>query len=161
MSGDIHYFPKPLEAERVDQVFPVVREVAHSLTIEAWRDYALQLLERSEAPWPSRGIVLLEGDRRYVRGLFAYLVVPTLEGGRTLEIDYLAVPEAIDRRKIAFRLIRTARHCAERQGCHSIRAKLQKANRWLAELLAETGYVEEQAQTFQLPGPLPRNETGL
>ncbi len=148
MVEDGNYFPRPLEPTQIDRAYPLVREAACSLTIDDWRCYAGDLV----SPGPSRlweaGIMVLEARRRYLRGLFTYQVIPTLCHGPTFFIDCFAVPDSIDRGKIARRLIRGAEAFAARRRCALIQAQLEPSNEWLGRLFGDTGYSEKKLRIF-------------
>lgn len=152
MEDDPRYFPRLLGTAEIDQAYPLMRELCQEPTIDDWRDYAAELVDASSSLRRDAGVVVLEDHRRYLRGLFVYRVVPSLRYRRTLVVEHIAVPRSFDRRRVANHLIMTAQVFATRHRCQAIYTALEPANRWLDELLRETGYEEKVSQIFQLIG---------
>lgn len=136
--------PRPLEPLHIDRAYSLVRELAGSLTLEEWRRCARHFaaVEPPRLPAPA-GMMVLEDERRYLRGLFAYCVLPSLNHGGMLALDCLAVPELVYRWQIAQSLLKSAESCALHFDCHLVSARLEHANAWIGELLREMGYNQE------------------
>ncbi len=149
MQDETRYVAKPLEADQIDLVYPLVREIIESLSVEAWRRYAGQFVLPDDVIPQDRGIVVIEAKRAYLRGMFAYRVVPCLDTGRRFMVDCIVAPEAIDRRSVARHLIETMHHYAGRHRCETIDTKLAQGNLWVADMLRRTGYHEEHRSIFR------------
>lgn len=152
MEDDPRYFPRLLRPAEIDQAYPLLRELSQELTIDDWRNYARELVDRSSGLRRDAGIIVIEAERRYLRGFFVYRAVPSFHHRRTLVIEHVAVPSSFDRRRVATCVIRTAQYLALRHRCRAIYTALEPANRWLGELLRESGYKEKMNEVFQLIG---------
>lgn len=144
MSEESGLRPRPLEPLHIDPAYSLVREIATSLTLEDWRRCARHFAAARPLEFPApAGMVVLEDERRHLRGLFAYCVLPSLNHGGMLTLDCLAIPELVCRWQIAENLLKSAEHCARHFECHTVCARLERANAWLGELFRQMGYVEE------------------
>ena len=80
-----------------------------------------------------------------MRGLFSYFIAPDLHNGECLTIDYLAVPDALDRAAVAEALIAALQSLAVQLECSATRVRLGNHARWLALKLAAAGFREAES----------------
>jgi hypothetical protein len=78
-------------ADKVEQAFPLVRELRHDLTLEAWREYARLYFALKPIDEGHRGIVVAE-HAGYLRGLLSYDVLPELFDRKTMAVRDVVVP---------------------------------------------------------------------
>ncbi len=128
----------PLRASLLLQAYPLVREVAPEVTLDQWRRYARALI-RSPRERQS-GIVALRCENNYLRGLFAYRVVPDLLSGRTLVVDCLAVSTLFSPGEIADALLAEAERIAQRHRCATVHAAFKARSEEVEEVLARRGF---------------------
>lgn len=138
-----HYVCRRLEADQVDLVFPLIREVAEGLSIDHWRRFASHFVSGADVIHHDRGIVVVEAPRAYMRGMFAYRVVPCLDLGRRFTLDCFAAPDSLDGPTVVQHLIGAVRHYAEQHDCDTIDARLEPHDHRLADVLRQTGYREQ------------------
>jgi hypothetical protein len=143
------YEIRPLTRGQVDQAFPLVREIAGSLSIGQWQCYARRLLAAGQrGARHDSGIIAAHGPRAlYLRGLFTYRTLPDLIGRDRLVAGCFAVPGTIDRTAIARALIEACRITAEAAECRTIQVDLVERNQWLAALLCDAGF-EADSSSF-------------
>jgi hypothetical protein len=103
---------------------------------------------RAETASEDRGIVVIEAPRAYMRGLFAYRVVPCLDLGRRFTLDCVIAPDSLDGTAVARHLIEAVRRYAGQYNCETIDARLAPGNRWLADILCQAGYREESRPLY-------------
>ena len=141
------YVSRRLEGDRVDLIYPLIREVAEGLSIDHWRRFATHYVSSLDVVPHDRGIVVIEAPRAYMRGMFAYRVVPCLDLGRGLTLDCVAAPDSLDGPTVVQHLIAAVRRYARQHDCDTIDARLTPRDRWLADVLCQTGY-REQVQSI-------------
>ncbi|MFQ5959303.1 MAG: GNAT family N-acetyltransferase [Alphaproteobacteria bacterium] len=138
----------PLCESRILQAYPLVREVAPDVSLEAWRAYAQTVLRPRRRD--GRGIVAVYSENEYLRGLFVYRIVPDMQGGRALVLECFVVSSLFVPHAVASALLAGAEDVAREHGCGTIRAELRRRPDWLDALLHEHGY-DHRACTLGKP----------
>lgn len=135
------YEIRHLTEAQVSQAFPLVREIAGSLTIGQWQRYAARLLATGRGLNREGGIIVVHQQGSiYIRGLCAYRLFPDLVAQDRLIAGCFAVPETIDCDSVARELISACDAIGQAHGCCSVQVHLVERNRWIAPLLREAGY---------------------
>lgn len=132
-----------LEEGRILQAYPLVREVAPDIAMEAWRDYARGVLvDSSNLREEEQGIIAAWAQNRYLRGLFVYRMLPDVQCGRVLAAEFFVGGSPFRQELLADRLLTGAETLARKLSCKAVHAGLPTHPDWLAEHLAERGYRE-------------------
>ncbi len=130
----------PLRGHRVVQAFPVVRHVAPETTIDAWLNYARGFVRskaRRDAP---QDIIAACSDNDYLRGLYAYRVVPELGHTRALVAECFVVSSLFFAETVAAALLAGIEQAARAYRCDAVRIELVAPPEWLVAMLREGGY---------------------
>ncbi|QJE74256.1 hypothetical protein HHL28_15250 [Aerophototrophica crusticola] len=124
---------KPLDARRVDQAFPVVQTAFPRVSVERWREYALQLMGpplpkgrnvvRLPTAQPS-GVMVAQLGHGYIHGLFTYQTVPSLSHGKVLQVDMLVALDLFDPVSAAEALLVEMERLAHALRCDAIHLSL-------------------------------------
>ncbi len=139
-----------LTGDRVAQAFPVVREIAADLTLEAWSAFARATVEGgADSEWPS-GVIVADLDG-YIRGLFTYRVTPDLRHGRTLVVSNFAVLHMVARKTLADALLDAVGELARRHRCAAVHAAVPAQSRWAVAYFEDHGHHVEQHVLCQIP----------
>ena len=142
-SSEANYKTGALSPDRIAQAFPVAREVAGDLTLEAWSEFARTMVAGGrEFALPS-GIIVAELEG-YIRGLFTYHVVPDLSYGRTLVARDLAVLQLIARESLADALLKEIHQLARRHRCDAIHAYVRPESAWMVGYFEDRGHQVEK-----------------
>ncbi len=128
----------PLPAGRILQAYPLIRDVAPDVTIEAWRGYARRAVRPRQRN--RRGIVAAYSGTDYLRGLFAYRVGPDMVCGRAIIIEVFAVGSMFVPDAVADALLAGIETLALEHGCGIIRAEMQARPDWLEDMLRARGF---------------------
>lgn len=132
----------PLAADRIEQVYPLAREIAEDLTPEDWCDYARAVIEvPPESAWP-RGIVVAALDG-YVRGMFTYQVEPDLRPRRILELRNFAALQVVRRKSLADALMDAADELARTHDCGGVHAHIPAKSAWALSYFEDHGHKVE------------------
>ena len=142
-STEVNYKTGALSRDRITQAFPVVREIAGDLTLEAWSDFARTMVAGGGEFASPSGIIVAELEG-YIRGLFTYHVVPDLRHGRTLVVRDLAVPQVIARESLADALLEEIHQLARSHGCGAIHAYVRPESAWAAGYFKDRGLQVEK-----------------
>ena len=135
------YEIRRLSEAQISQAFPLVREIAGSLSLTQWQRYARRVLTNSRGSRSKNGIIVARrAGSIYLRGLCSYRTVPDLLARDRLVVGCLAVPATIDCDSVARELIRACQSIAEAHGCRSVQFQLVEPNRWIEPLLREAGF---------------------
>lgn len=135
------YDIRHLTEAQVSQAFPLVREIAGSLTIAQWHQYASRLLATGKGLRREGGIIVAhQHGSIYIRGLCAYRLFPDLIARNRLIAGCFAVPETIDCDSVARELVAACDSIAEAHDCGTVQIQLVERNRWLTPLLRNAGY---------------------
>ena len=132
-------------ADKIEQAFPLVRELRGDLTLEAWRDYARSYLALKPIDEGHRGIVVAE-HAGYLRGLLSYDVLPELFGRKTMAVRDVIVPALPAGQPAARSLLEELFDICQAHRCGSIRIDLTKGMEWLAE-----EWSDPAGRVFRLP----------
>lgn len=124
----------------------MVREILVSLDLARWQDYATSVMEECDSAKSRSGIMVAVGQKRYLRGLFAYQICADLLYERRLIVDCFAVPVALDRHAVAETLFRASAELATEHRCQAVHVRLGPQNEWLSPLLAAAGYTSDVTQ---------------
>ena len=139
------YEIRRLSEAQIGQAFPLVREIAGSLSLAQWQRYARRQLARGQGSRAENSII---AARRlgsiYLRGLCSYRTVPDLLMRDRLVVGCFAVPATIDCEAVARELIRACQAIARAQGCRSVQFQLGESNRWIEPLLREAGFAVDR-----------------
>lgn len=147
------YEIRHLTEAQVDQAFPLVREIACSLSIGEWQRYASRMLTSERGLRREGGIIVAhQHGSIYIRGLCAYRLFPELFARDRLVTGCFAVPETIDCDSVARELIGACGSIAEAHGCRAVQVQLVDRNQWIEPLLRQAGYVVDHASyVWHLP----------
>ncbi len=130
-----------LGAGRVLQAYPLVRETAPSITLEAWCSFARSILRERRRIGNACGITAACSENDYLRGLFSYRVGPDIQHGRALIVECFAVSGLFSPHAVAAALLDGVDETAIANHCNAVHAELPAQPDWLGPLLAERGYV--------------------
>lgn len=142
------YEIRRLSEAQICQAFPLVREIAGSLSLAQWQRYARRLLAKSRGSRAENGILVARRlGSIYLRGLCSYRTVPDLLMRDRLVVGCFAVPATIDCEAVARELIHACQAIAQARGCRSVQFQLGESNRWIEPLLREAGFAVDR-RTF-------------
>ena len=131
-----------LEEGRILQAYPLVREVAPAIAMEAWRDYARGVMGEATGDREEQGIIAAWAQNRYLRGLFVYRMLPDVQCGPVLAAEFFVGGSPFRQELVADRLLVAAESLACKLSCKAVHAGLPTRPDWLADHLAERGYSE-------------------
>lgn len=120
-----------LSTNKIDQAYPLVRELKDNLTLEAWRDYAKAYSAPATADKGHRGIVAAE-YRDCIRGMLCYDVLTDLVDLTTLAVRDVIVLGLPAGQPVARSLLQHLFAIAGAHQCGAIRIDLSDAMGWLA-----------------------------
>lgn len=118
-------------AEKVDQAYPLVRELRENLTLEDWREYAASYLGPATMDQRHRGILVAE-YRGTIRGLLCYDVLTDLVDSATLAVHDVIVLGVPAGQPAARSLLQHLFAVAGAHQCGVIRVDLSATMKWLA-----------------------------
>lgn len=139
----LEYKTGALSQDRIAQAFPVVREIAGDLTLEAWSDFARGMVAGEAELDSPRGIIVAEHEG-YIRGLFSYYVLPDMRHGRALVLGNLSVLQVVARKRLADALLAVAAELARRHGCGAIHAYVRPQSAWTTAYFENRGHEVEK-----------------
>lgn len=119
-----------LSAGKIDQSYPLIRELREDLTLEGWREYARSYCSPQPVDEGHRGIVVTE-YRQIIRGLLNYDILADLADRKTLNVRDVIVPRLPAGEPAARTLLQELFAIAEAHRCDSIRIDLTKDMEWL------------------------------
>ncbi len=141
--------PRLLDRERIDQAFPLVRNLVPKLTLERWTRFARPQIVSRSSKWP-RGLMTIQKTTGDILGLFGFEVRSTLNEGRELRLDNVLVPDIPGRDLIWISMIEAAEQVARVDGCFAIRAEIAdycgvvgRERAWAMSSLRTFGYSVE------------------
>jgi len=134
-----------LNPGKIDQAFPLARELKENLTLEAWRDYAEGYLRPATINRGHRGIIAAE-YRDCIRGLLCYDVLPDLVDLGTLTVRDVIVLGMPAGQPAARSLLQQLFAIAGAHQCGAIRVDLSEPMRWLAR-----EWSDPQGDLFRYP----------
>jgi hypothetical protein len=121
----------PLSVDRIDQAYPLVRELKDNLTLEAWRIYARGYIGPASVDGGHRGIIGAE-FRDCIRGLLCYDVLTDLVDLTTLAVRDVIVLGMPAGQPVARSLLQHLFAIAGAHRCGAIRVDLSEPMAWLA-----------------------------
>ena len=134
-----------LNAERIDQAYPLVRELRENLTLETWRDYAQSYLGPATAQQGHRGIIIAD-YRDCIRGLLCYDVLTDLVDSTTLAVRDVVVLGLPAGQPVARSLLQHQFAIAGAHRCATIRVDLSDPMKWLAR-----EWSDPEGELFRFP----------
>ena len=120
-----------LHAGKIDQAYPLVRELKENLTLDAWRDYADSYLGPACAEQGHRGIIAAE-FRDCIRGLLRYDILTDLADSTSLAVRDVIVMGMPAGQPAARSLLQHLFSIAGAHQCGAIRIDLTEPMAWLA-----------------------------
>lgn len=120
-----------LHAGKIDQAFPLVRELREGLTLEDWRDYAQSYLGPARVEQGHRGIIAAE-YRDCIRGLLRYDVLTDIADLTLLAVRDVIVMGMPAGLPAARSLLQHLFSIAGAHQCGAIRIDLTQSMAWLA-----------------------------
>lgn len=124
-------FTNRLSAEKIDQAYPLVRELRDDLTLEAWRSYAETYLGPATMRRCHRGIIVAE-YRDTIRGLLCYDVLTDIAESAILAVRDVIVLGVPAGQPAARSLLQHLFAIAGAHQCGVIRVDLSNTMTWLA-----------------------------
>ena len=134
-----------LDAKRIDQAYPLVRELKENLTLEAWRDYAEAYLGPATVEQGHRGIIVAE-YRDCIRGLLCYDVLTDLVDSTILAVRDVVVLGLPAGQPVARSLLQHQFVIAGAHRCAAIRVDLSDPMTWLAR-----EWSDPEGELFRFP----------
>jgi hypothetical protein len=122
-----------LNLERLDQAWPLVREIAGGVSLDSWRAFGRAMLSPIDVASSHRGILVAE-RKRTIRGLVTYETIDDLNRGRTLFLRNAVVMDLALREPIADALHRGSMETARRTQCGSLYLEVVPQMAWIGEL---------------------------
>lgn len=134
-----------LSTDKIDQAYPLVRELKENLTLEAWRDYAQGYLGPTTAKKGHRGMIAAE-HRDCIRGLLCYDVLTDLGDSTTLAVRDVVVLGLPAGQPVARSLLQHMFAIAGAHRCGAIRIDLSESMQWLAR-----EWSDPEGELFRFP----------
>ncbi|MDH3738866.1 MAG: hypothetical protein OER92_06705 [Alphaproteobacteria bacterium] len=134
-----------MNASKIDQAFPLVRELKDNLTLDDWRDYAAGYLGPATIKRGHRGIIAAE-HRDCIRGLLCYDVLTDLVDLTTLAVRDVIVLGVPAGQPAARSLLQQLFAIAGAHRCGAIRVDLSEPMRWLAR-----EWSDPEGELFRFP----------
>lgn len=134
-----------LEAAKIDQAYPLVRELKENISLEAWRDYAETYLKPATTSRRHRGIIAAE-YRGCIRGLLCYDILPDLVDLTTLAVRDVVVLGMPAGQPAARSLLQQLFTIAGAHRCGAIRIDLSESMKWLAR-----EWSDPEGELFRFP----------
>lgn len=119
-----------LSGGKIDQAYPLIRELREDLTLDDWREYSRSYFAPRPVDKGQRGILVAE-DRHCIRGLLSYDTLADVANRKTLNIRDVMVPQLPAGQSAALSLLQELFEIAEARRCDSIRINLTKGMEWL------------------------------
>lgn len=133
----------PLRGTQIGQAFPLVREVAPSLTFERWVRIASPMTREDE--FDRRGILAATVASGHLYGLCLYRVEP-LKMPKILVAHYLAAFGIGQQEPVARSLVAAVDRLAFRLGCETIQASVASSQRSVRACLEAAGHRIRQVE---------------
>jgi hypothetical protein len=115
-----------LAEHQIAQAYPVVQAVRPDITLEQWRAFAA-VCGAGRRPRAASGIMTVQDQRGYIRGLFSYSIERDLNHGRILLADNVIMLGMGDRGRLMAVLLEAMESLARQHGCAAIRTHLREA----------------------------------
>lgn len=143
MSHPVH--TGDLNIDRLEQAWPLVREVASGVSLESWCAFARAMLSPIDPETSRRGILVAE-RKRTIRGLMTYETSDDLTRGRSLLLRNAVIMDLALREHIAEALRQRSLDVAHQAQCSGLILEVVPQMAWIGQCW--------QAQA-DLPGVLP------
>ena len=141
------YQTRTLPLERIDQAFPLVRDLAPDVDLARWHRFAEALAaQQSNGEFDtlsSPGGVMVAERAGYIRGLFTYQVLPDLEHERVLLVQNFIVLEVVRREAAAKALMTAAVDLARDLSARAIHVLMGLDAIWAIKLYEGLGHSVE------------------
>jgi hypothetical protein len=134
-----------LAAAKIDQAYPLVRELKQNLSLETWRDYAETYLQPASTSRRHRGIIAAE-YRDCIRGLLCYDILTDLVDLTTLAARDVVVMGMPAGQPAARSLLQQLFAIAGAHRCGAIRIDLSESMGWLAR-----EWSDPEGELFRFP----------
>lgn len=130
---------EPLTAERIREVFPLVRESVPQVRLREWTRFARTLTKSRSRDHAGIRIATARGNC-YPSGLYCYRVETRLLSGNILVADHFVAIDMLDARPVLDRLITDLESLAVRFDCTELRSIIQHRSVQSAQPLFAAGY---------------------
>lgn len=120
-----------MSTDKVDQAYPLVRELRRKETLQAWRIYAQSYLALKLVKEGHRGILVAE-HRGYIRGLLSYDILPNWFDHKVMTVRDVIIPVLPAGQPAARCLLEELLEISEAHRCVTISVDLTKGMEWLA-----------------------------
>ena len=151
--------PCPLEKAAIGRAYPLVRNIAPSVTLEQWQRFAQPKIGPC-SPTRRRGLMSIQNPSGYILGLFGFEIRDELGDGPTLCMHNIIVPNVPGRGAIWASIAGVAETLAKDNGCGAVRADvaddldLTDTDRaWVVACLEKSGYAIEGIRAVKRIAP--------
>jgi len=127
-----------LSSRKIDQAYPLIRELRADLTLEGWREYVGPFMAPRPVKKRHRGIIITE-YRQFIRGLLIYDTSGNVADRKTLNVSDIVVPLLPAGQRAARSLLQKLFEIAQSHGCEKISVDLTKGMEWLAREWSDPG----------------------
>jgi hypothetical protein len=154
------------DSAQIDQLFPVAN-LASGVSLDRWRSFASEWLERPEA---GRGILVVQDPSGYVLALCSFQATEDLQRGSVLSVENLIAVDLISGERIAGVMLENLEGYARARGLSGLQihtgrdATVDPASSALADALGEQGYrmgavrwvknIDRRRQAGRAPRPI-------
>jgi hypothetical protein len=122
-----------LSTDRVEQAWPLVREIATGISFESWCAYARAMLSPIDPERDIRGILVVQ-RKRTIRGLVTYETINDLTHGRMLLLRNAVVMDLALRETIAASLHARSMDIARQTACGSLYLEVAPQMAWIGDI---------------------------
>ena len=119
-----------LSTDRVEQAWPLVREIAPGISLDSWCAYARGMLSPIDPERDVRGIIAVQ-RKRTIRGLVTYETIDDLTHGRVLLLRNAVVMDLALREPIAVSLYQRSLAVARHAACGNLYLELAPQMAWI------------------------------
>jgi len=135
-----------LNPANIDRAYPLVRNVASSVTLDRWARFARTLVSAKSSPWP-HGLMSIQNEAGCILAFFSFEVRDDIRENRTLCLENIIIASFPGRSAIRAAVVDAAEQLARMHACSAIRAGLTDGldlhdsdRRWLVSSFASAGY---------------------
>ena len=122
-----------LATEKVEQAWPLVREIATGISLESWCAFAQAMLSPPNPEHDRRGILAVQ-RKRTIRGLVTYETIVDLIHGRMLFLRNAVVMDLALRESIAASLHASCTDIARQTACDSLYLEVAPQMAWIGDV---------------------------
>ncbi len=122
-----------LSSDRLEQAWPLIREIAGESSLENWRSFAEAMLAPVNPDTFRRGILIAE-RKRTIRGLVTYETLADLSCGRLLLLRNAVVMDLALAGPIARALYRRSLAVAEDATCEGLCVEVTPQMAWIGDI---------------------------